>query len=101
MRPVFGAKIIPAVGFKENEYSPTDVAFVYPNPSNEKIIIELKKDLKSSFRLINSLGQTVKEEDSLNGPVNEINTRELSSGVYFIIISSGENIQSKKIIVQH
>jgi len=100
MRPVFGAKIIPAVGIKENEYLKNSVAFIYPNPSNEKITIELKENTKSSFRLINSLGQTM-SEGSLNSPVNEVNTRELSNGVYFIIISSGENIQSKKIIVQH
>ncbi|MGZ4043501.1 MAG: T9SS type A sorting domain-containing protein [Bacteroidia bacterium] len=100
MRPIFGAKIIPAVGIKENSSLPNDVAFVYPNPASEKITIELKKEIKSSYRLMNSLGQTIKE-DQLNGTINEINTRELSAGVYFIIISSGANVQSKKIIVQH
>ncbi|MBA3665605.1 MAG: T9SS type A sorting domain-containing protein, partial [Bacteroidetes bacterium] len=100
MRPVVGTRVAPPVGINDYAKEDSDFAVVYPNPASEKFIIQSKENFKVSFRLMNSLGQAVKEETAIHS-VHEVSTGELSSGVYFLVITSGGTVQTKKIIIQH
>ncbi|MCH2043438.1 MAG: T9SS type A sorting domain-containing protein [Saprospiraceae bacterium] len=60
---------------------------LYPNPSQDVIYIQTELDLKNSFSyaLMNNLGQVV-EHGVLNNNLNVIDLKELSLGIYWMLI---------------
>lgn len=91
----FAAKLGGSAGIKENSNS--SVISIYPNPNNGNFYI--KGSVTANYKLINELGQTVKEIE-LNSKNNFIITLDnLTSGMYFIIGSNNHQTISKKIIV--
>jgi len=71
---------------------------LYPNPVNDELFIELNVDTK--VELINSLGQSVKNEEIKSGVKKSINVSSLTNGVYFLKLSNTE-FSIQKIIVKH
>jgi predicted esterase len=71
---------------------------VYPNPFQEKLIIENKdnQDLDKII-LLNNFGQKIIETNSNTSKV-EISTIQLSNGIYFLNILSGKNNHILKIL---
>jgi hypothetical protein len=70
---------------------------IYPNPASDKIIIETS-ELTGSFRLTDMQGKEILN-GALNGSV-ELNTSHLSSGVYFIQITTVDNLKIlRKVVV--
>jgi hypothetical protein len=73
------------VGIKENASQKFNNIFLYPNPGNNTIYLNLSpeffKETKTEFTIINSVGQICK-----SGPLtsNAIQVSDLSEGMYFI-----------------
>ncbi|MCU0436400.1 MAG: putative Ig domain-containing protein [Raineya sp.] len=59
---------------------------VYPNPSQDKIQIDLKQSGNHSFKLLNSVGKVVKE-GKIESSVITLDIASLPQGVYFLELS--------------
>jgi hypothetical protein len=81
----------------------TNNLVVYPNPYSDKFRMELtlvKSDMVS-IRMINILGETVKHIESsvLSGVYkNEIDTKELPNGIYFITVQTSDSRIVQRVI---
>jgi len=73
---------------------------IYPNPSNEKLYIDLSNHNLSTIKLINQLGQVV-IETIVEKQILEINTRQYNSGIYYLSIQSQDLSVTKKVIISH
>lgn len=78
------------VGIEESENEHT--TFVYPNPGNDKLIIQSPvKGLK--IQLYNQTGQLVLEENLQNIPAQTINTSTLHVGLYIYKLTGKDGFQ--------
>ncbi len=73
---------------------------VSPNPSNEKVIINLLKKGTYNYNLINMLGEVVYTSNNQNQQVH-INTSTLPSGIYLIRAENGDEVFQSRMIVSH
>jgi len=76
---------------------------VYPNPNDGNFIIELLKadEMKPySVQIFNSLGSLVTQIEHCNTFQINVNRTDLPSGVYYVKLSIGNNIEIKKVIIQ-
>lgn len=65
---------------------------IYPNPSNENIIISLEGiRLKSSYevQIFNAIGELVLTENIQSNQSNFINIEQFSKGIYFVKLDNG------------
>jgi hypothetical protein len=75
-----------------------------PNPANNSLIIPIYNENTKpfNFKLLNSKGEIVFEKLLKNSFENvEINTSELTNGLYFYSINDGNKILTKKVAIQH
>lgn len=71
---------------------------LYPNPATDVLNFNIDKDLKlESVIVMNAIGVEVMQ---LNKPAGSIDLSQLSKGVYFIQLNSGEQRITKRIIVK-
>ena len=90
------------VGVQKNENAPTFTIFSYPNPVTDVLYLEfedelVKRDMRVS--ITNQLGQEVRYEILTSGTTQVgYEMSELASGVYSIIVSSGDVILTQKMI---
>lgn len=88
--------------FKKAEIK--NISKVYPNPAKDKLIVNYNFTIgeKSEIKIINSVGIVVKKlsmnSTTSNQKQTEINVKNLSDGVYFIIIKSGTKVYREKFI---
>ncbi|MES2284220.1 MAG: T9SS type A sorting domain-containing protein [Bacteroidota bacterium] len=78
-----------------------DIEFsIYPNPAQNDIKIETSIYLNNvELTIYNSFGQVVKKISKLNGNSFTIENKELSNGLYFIVLANeNKHITSKLII---
>lgn len=92
------------VGLKELPVKRTSL-IIQPNPNNGSFTLKYDNDLPiNNFRLkiINVIGQIVYEENILKitTRLEKSLTLNLSSGTYFVIAQGGDNIETRKIIIQ-
>lgn len=74
---------------------------VYPNPSKDRVWVSLPAGrIQVTLTVKNSIGVIVYQAEAKQQQV-EINTADLSSGLYFIEVSQGNARSNKKIVVQH
>lgn len=73
---------------------------VYPSPANDILNVEIPTpELISKIKIINGLGQIMREEDI---STTKINIKDLPNGVYFINLKSCKlGTANKKFIVSH
>ena len=74
---------------------------IYPNPSNGMFTIESSfKDI-SSLKIFDIQGKLVKKipKNINNSTIIKIDLSNLGKGVYFVIINSGDNYYSRKVMV--
>jgi hypothetical protein len=90
----------------EHPSSLNDIAFansvsVFPNPSNGNftVAVDLKGETAVSVILVDILGATIKELGTLSKGSSTISVSELSSGAYFLKVSSNSKTAIKKIFV--
>ena len=78
---------------------------VHPNPFNSQIKISysLKKHEQVNLKLYNSIGQEIEQlkNEEENAGIHEINFRneKLPSGIYFLTINHGGEIETEKIVL--
>ena len=70
---------------------------VYPNPAKDKIAIEVNQ--ASAVSIKNIIGVEV-YKSQLNNGTNEINISQLASGIYFVVITTGDTTVTEKIVVE-
>ena len=70
---------------------------LYPNPTNDFIIIEGKNTI-NNVAIYNQIGQLVKNLEIRNKNIISINITHLKKGIYFVRVSSGKNAILKKIV---
>ena len=81
----------------ENVFESEEDFIIYPNPvKGNTLFVKLPGDVKATYRILNMLGQTMMQGDS----VKEINVSNLKSGMYFIEVNDGEETMTKKFIKQ-
>jgi len=78
---------------------------VYPNPAKNNFSISLNNEKAEpvSYELINAIGQSVKKENLGNQQgktIYNINVSEIPAGVYFVKVSEGNKVSTKKITIQ-
>ena len=78
----------------------SDIAFegdfrLYPNPVQGDILnVELLENERFTYRILNMIGQTVGSGNS----EGQINVSDLESGIYYIEVNDGEEVNSAKFI---
>jgi hypothetical protein len=73
---------------------------IYPNPTEGSFTIEGKNMGESQVRLINNLGQEININPIYKKESVIINSINLASGVYSVIISKKEGVVTKKLVVR-
>ena len=77
---------------------------VFPNPAsgNTAIYYNFPEALNFNVRLTNSVGQVVYNNQLINAVSGniEINVDEFAPGVYFVMMSDGENLVTRKLFVE-
>ena len=79
---------------------------VYPNPTSNEITasFNLPINAKAKIKVVNMVGQTILTEDINVSDENEkvvIDVQNLSDGLYYVILETGNLSKMKKIIVNH
>lgn len=79
----------------ENEFE------MFPNPSNEQTTLSLPGTEKKTI-FVYAMNGSLKEEIHLSESIGNynLNVSEYTSGVYRILVRSGENISSKNLIIE-
>lgn len=75
----------------------TDQIRLYPNPTNNLLIIETNKVGQHIIEL-NSINGQLLYSDNIDGPTHKIDFTSFRKGVYFITIRSKDFIKTEKII---
>ncbi|MBI1781664.1 MAG: T9SS type A sorting domain-containing protein, partial [Sphingobacteriales bacterium] len=93
-----------ATGIKENTVNHINFT-IFPNPSNEKVVLNytLKSTENVVIKISDVTGKIVKELKP-NGVIGnnkqELNTSNLSQGIYTITIQGDNSLSSQKLIVE-
>lgn len=75
---------------------------VFPNPTNGQLTIQdYDQSNQLSVRITNTAGQSLYNIDELTEFNNSIDLSKLSNGIYFVSISDGVNVQTKRIVIEH
>lgn len=70
---------------------------LYPNPVDNILTIE-KLDGANKIEIYNVVGKLLKTVNKISTPVVTINTADLTSGIYFVIVHNNGSAQSTKFI---
>jgi hypothetical protein len=82
-----------------SELADENAISIYPNPAKDMIFIELgEKDKADRFVLIDMTGKIVYEE-APNSNKFEVDVKFLADGLYFASIYQGDNIITKKVVI--
>jgi endonuclease I len=74
---------------------------VFPVPANEKVFVQVNGTNIISYELYDLSGKIVISQTSIDLPVVEMNTSDLSSGVYTINVTTSLGSVSKKLTVNN
>lgn len=73
---------------------------MYPNPAGHKIVIESGLQGNYTIQLIDQIGQKVLQVYT-NRSNEVISVEDLPQGIYVVMISSGNGVMSRKLMVKH
>lgn len=73
---------------------------IYPNPTSDILNIEQNTVNEMSISIVDLSGKEVFYENKINKKTTNIDVSQLNSGIYFIILNSVDNIETKKIIIK-
>lgn len=89
------------LGVSDNTIS--DTVALYPNPTRNEVFISISDKTFNSFdvTIANSLGQILERRTDVdNATTTSLNVSNYASGLYFITIKAGDNIATKKLVIQ-
>jgi len=100
----FEVTIINTVGIPKTNHSNLSVT-ITPNPNNGLFQLEIKTDVEDrfSFRILNSFGTVVYEENNLlvnKLLMKDIEIMDINSGVYFLYLESTNQQSVQKILIR-
>jgi len=72
---------------------------LYPNPTNDGIVMVEAKSNFSKLEVINILGAVVSTQNSLTENKIKLDLATLPEGTYFVRISSGDKVTTEKLII--
>lgn len=74
---------------------------LWPNPASDIVTLNIKKGTKtaSTLNIYNNIGQLLRSE-SLRDNSHQINVADLKNGIYLLVITSKEDMQHQKLIIQ-
>ena len=74
---------------------------VFPNPATNTIFVNVSADYdNASLKFMDALGREVLSQNINSSNVNAINTSTLMSGMYYVIIDNGNELNKTKITIQ-
>jgi len=90
-------------GIASNKADDSNIS-IFPNPATNETTLNIKSDVSSTsvIKVINAIGQEVyvKTVTTHPGSTNvKIDTKDLANGVYFLVVGSGKNSSTKKLII--
>lgn len=86
-------------GMQEMSYKNENI-FVFPNPAQNKLIIEIQFDVrKAELDIFNSTGQIIKSYSNINSKQISIETTDLNNGLYFFTLQNGDKQVNGKFII--
>lgn len=71
---------------------------LYPNPAKASVNVKLSNNTSASIQIMDVTGKFVTDKTEMKDEIN-INTSELKSGLYFVIISSEGKTSTSKLII--
>jgi hypothetical protein len=77
---------------------------IAPNPSSERISIQLVNSLANSsdLTIMDATGKIILRKGiAANENTIELEVNDLANGLYFVQLKNGEGISNEKFIVQH
>ncbi len=75
---------------------------VFPNPAKNSFVVSVKENiLKGKIEILNILGLNVYEMEIFHESKKEINVANISDGIYFVKMFTGEKSYCKKLVVAH
>jgi hypothetical protein len=84
------------VGVNEHEVSEDDLK-VYPNPADRFLYMDIHEPVV--YTLTDILGHTIRSSGL--APGESVDTKDLTSGIYFIFVKGSKHNFNRKIIIQH
>jgi hypothetical protein len=87
-----------SIGIEENKTESKSSFLVYPNPAASDFTILLKDLETASYGLFDIAGKKVKA-GTLSQAETKVNSTDLSPGIYFIRISSGNSSSVQKLVI--
>ena len=93
------SKLISTEYLSVNQNSINSIS-IYPNPSDNFIYIRYQNILPESFKIFDLNGRLINSKIINNEDDLEINVSTFERGLYFISISSGENMDNLKFLVK-
>ena len=96
VRPNFGN---PGVGIAPNNVSPAQL-ILYPNPSNGLLNVQLDGAKINRLAVYDALGKMVYSSANINDYLYKMNTKTLSSGLYFISVQTETGVLNSKFVVE-
>ncbi len=94
------------VGINEREANIVGLEQIYPNPAMDKVnvVVNVDKPVIANVSLVNMLGQEVISRTHSFGYAGahqlEFNVNDYNSGIYFVKVQAGNNVVTRKLIVQ-
>jgi hypothetical protein len=90
-------------GIASNNLDNTNIS-IFPNPAANETTLTISSDVSgtATIKVINAIGQEVylKQVNVNPGSTNaRIDTKDLANGVYFLLVESGKNSSTKKLII--
>ncbi len=81
-------------------YNISDLVTIYPNPFIDKVNLDFNPNekLPNTIKIVTITGELVLSNDSFTNQNLSIETENLNSGMYFLIIEYGKEIKTLKII---
>jgi len=92
--------VVTPVGVKTLE-SNSNTILIYPNPANEIVTINLNNLINevAEIKIFSAIGTLVKSK-TIKQNNQQINTRDLSNGIYMVVINSKEWTGVQKLFIQ-
>jgi len=72
---------------------------IYPNPTNNKFVVNLPANSQSEISVIDVLGRTIKEFENVNSEKLEVDLSNFAKGVYNVQVKIGEQTFNEKLIL--
>ena len=88
-------------GINNSEFGNNEIINIYPNPANDKIILESPVVIKEIFLTITDIqGVKILNYNYINQNIVQLNISMLHKGIYFLKIKTEQSFETKKIIIQ-